>query len=83
MVLLNILKIKRYFYISLAAAAGIIIGGASMIYLFTIPDVVKLAALQISQVYALVCFGIMFFSANVGTAVALFVKGVILKDVIK
>jgi hypothetical protein len=83
MVLFDILKIKRYFILSICWTAGILIGGASMIYLFTIPDVTKLAALQVSQVYTLTSFGIMFFSANVGAAVGLFMKEVVLRDFIK
>lgn len=58
---------------------GIIIGLATMIYLFTIPDVIKLSALQVSQVYALTALGIVIFSAQIGTFTALFFKNVVFK----
>ncbi len=80
MVLFTTVKIKRYILLSLAAAGGIIAGGASMMYLFTIPDVVYLAALQVSQVYALTGFGIMFFSMLLGANVSLFIRDIILKE---
>ena len=64
-------------------SAGIIVGGASLMYLLTIPDVVKLSALQISQVYTLVAFGILFFAANVGAAVAIFTRDILLREFTK
>lgn len=79
MVLFNILKIRKYFALCISWTAGIIVGGASMMYLLTIPDVVKLSALQISQVYVLVAFGIMFFAANVGSATAIFTRDILLR----
>lgn len=83
MVLFDILKIKRYFALSVCWTAGIIVGGASLMYLLTIPDVVKLSALQISQVYTLVAFGILFFAANVGAAVAIFTRDILLREFTK
>jgi hypothetical protein len=60
-----------------AMLCGVTVGGATMVYLFTIPGVIDLSALQVSQVYALACFGIMWFSCNIGAWTALFVRHVL------
>ena len=76
MVLLDILRKPFSWYIlqSIPVLAGIMVGGAAMIYLFTIPAVTELASLALSQIYAMTAFGIIFFSANVGGCVGLFIK---------
>lgn len=82
MVLFDCVKLKRYVFLSFAFISGVVVGGGSMIYLFTIPDVIKLAALQVSQVYVLTAFGILFFSMSVGVFAALFVKAVLFGEIL-
>ncbi|MDE1857002.1 MAG: hypothetical protein KGH98_02865 [Candidatus Micrarchaeota archaeon] len=63
--------------------SGVAVGGALMMYLLTLPSVVGISSMNVSQAYSLVVLGIVFFSANVGMIVGLFVKGVVSGNILK